>query len=114
MSEKLGDVDFNDDYSRLSPQTKERIDEEVRRIIEQARKDATEILKKKRVELDRIAEALVEYETLDQEEIQKVIRGEKLVNKIKILPNVPTKLPEPPGMVPEFVHGRSGKEEEGQ
>jgi ATP-dependent metalloprotease len=44
--------------------------------------------------LERLAVALVEYETLDKEEMEKVVRGELLVGKIKADPNAMVKLPD--------------------
>ena len=84
MSEKLGDVDFSEDYNHLSSGTKELIEQEVRRLIDEGRERAKKLLLSKRKELDLVAKALVEYETLTAEELQKVIRGEKL-NKISTL-----------------------------
>ncbi|KAF2841827.1 intermembrane space AAA protease IAP-1 [Patellaria atrata CBS 101060] len=93
MSELLGNIDLNTNYNKLSSATKERIDSEVRRLVEESRERARGILTKYRKELDLLAEGLVEYETLNKEEMEKVIRGEKLGDKIKA-GNSPIKLPE--------------------
>lgn len=97
MSDALGDVNFEDVYSELPSETKEKIETEVRKILDGARKRATEILKTRRVELDRLADALVEYESLDREELMKVIKGEALPGKVKLAPDAPIKLPEEKG-----------------
>ncbi|KAI9852285.1 MAG: hypothetical protein M1838_001173 [Thelocarpon superellum] len=100
MSESLGSVDLNTSYSRLSSETKRTIEREVRQLIEDGRARATQLLTSKRKELDAVAQALVEYETLTREEMEKVVRGEKLPHRITTLPNVPMKMPEslrPPG-----------------
>ncbi|KAI9880555.1 MAG: hypothetical protein M1830_002254 [Pleopsidium flavum] len=100
MSDELGNVDLNSDYSHLSSETKQHIEREVRRIIEEGRQRATKLLTEKRKELDLLANALVEYEVLDKDEMERVVKGEKL-QKLPTLPNVPIKLPElilPPGM----------------
>lgn len=100
MSDELGNVDLNTDYSHLSSETKQRIEREVRRLVEDGRHRATKLLTEKRNELDLVANALVEYEVLNKDEMEKIVRGEKLT-KIKALPNVPIKLPElvlPKGM----------------
>ncbi|KAF8467632.1 peptidase family M41-domain-containing protein [Kalaharituber pfeilii] len=94
MSEELGNVNLQDNYNQLSSQTKEKIEDEIRKIVEAGRTRAMNLLKSKRKELDLLAKALVEYESLDQEEIKRVIRGESLEGKMKILPQVPLKLPE--------------------
>ena len=100
MSDELGNVDLNSDYSHLSSETKQHIEREVRKIIEEGRQRATKLLTEKRKELDMVANALVEYEVLNKDEMEMVVRGEKL-QKIPALKNVPIKLPEfilPPGI----------------
>ena len=52
-------------------------DDEVRRLVDEARENARRILTERRVELDRLAAALVQYETLDKDEIMQVVKGEK-------------------------------------
>ncbi|RPB21556.1 ATP-dependent metallopeptidase Hfl [Terfezia boudieri ATCC MYA-4762] len=94
MSDELGNVNLQDNYNSLSSQTKEKIEEETRKIIEAGRQRAMALLQSKKKELHLLAKALVEYESLDQDEIKKVINGEELKGKMKILPQVPVKLPE--------------------
>ncbi|KAI9700102.1 MAG: hypothetical protein M1836_002636 [Candelina mexicana] len=103
MSDELGNVDLQSDYARLSSETKQQIEREVRRLIEEGKDRAMKILTSKRKELDLLANALVEYEMLSKDEIEKVIRGEKLPDKLTSMPTggMPLKLPEallPPGM----------------
>jgi ATP-dependent metalloprotease len=100
FSEVVGDVDLGSRYNQLSAQTKETIETEVRRIIDEGRVRTTKLLTERRKELDLIAKALVEYEVLNLEEMQQVLRGEKLP-KLTTTPGTPIKLPElsvPPGM----------------
>ena len=100
MSDALGNVDLNTDYRSLSSETKQKIEHEVRRLVEEGRERATKLLTERRKDLEKIANALVEYEVLNLEEMQKVLRGEKL-QKVSALPNIPIKLPElvlPPGI----------------
>lgn len=94
MSEELGNVNLQENYNSLSSQTKQKIEEETRKIIEAGRQRAEALLHNKKHELHLLAKALVEYESLDQDEIKKVINGEELKGKLKILPQVPVKLPE--------------------
>ena len=94
MSELVGDVNVSEGYRHLSPKTKELVENEVRRILEESRGRATNILTTYRKELDLLANALMEYESLNLEEMRKVIAGEKLTDKIGILPNAPIKIPE--------------------
>ncbi|KAH6633094.1 P-loop containing nucleoside triphosphate hydrolase protein [Boeremia exigua] len=93
FSDMLGNVDFKSNYEMVSPETKRLIDNEVRRLIDEARTSAKELLNSKRTELDRLAEALVQYETLDKAEILKVIKGESLPGRIKSSPDAPIKMP---------------------
>jgi cell division protease FtsH len=51
-----------------SPRTQEIIDEEVRRIVEEAHKDVVALLNHKRPQLDKLAAALLEHETLDEDD----------------------------------------------
>lgn len=77
-STKLGNVDLASDYNNLSSETKMEIEREVREIIEAGRQRADKIVKDKRKELEALKDALLEFETLDAEEISKILRGEKL------------------------------------
>ncbi|MEQ9683542.1 MAG: cell division protein FtsH, partial [Rhodospirillales bacterium] len=52
------------------------IDEEVRRLIDEAEHRAHDILTEHLDELHRLAEALLEYETLTGDEVKKAMRGE--------------------------------------
>jgi len=56
----------------FSEATAQAIDEEVLRIIHEAHDEAKRLLTKYRRELDALAKALLEKETLDEEEILKV------------------------------------------
>ncbi|KAF1350778.1 intermembrane space AAA protease IAP-1 [Delphinella strobiligena] len=112
MSDKLGNIDLSSDYARLSSETKQEIEHEVRRLVEEGRERAMKLLTTNRIQLERLANALVEYETLNKEEMETVVRGEKLLNKIKASTNVPVKVPELPlppqvGLPPPFG-GASG------
>lgn len=111
MSSILGNIDLATDYSSLSPSTKASIESEVRRFVEEGRQRATTLLTERRSELEILAKALVEYEVLSLDEIQRVLRGEKL-QKLTALKGVGIKLPEmklPPGIVGTGQgHGPSG------
>ena len=47
--------------------------------------------------LDLLAKALVQYETLDKEEILKVIKGEPLPDRLMASPDAQIKIPDHPG-----------------
>jgi len=58
--------------------TAQKIDAEVKRLVDGGYAEAKRVLTEKAVEHQRLAEALLEYETLSGEEIAQVLRGEKL------------------------------------
>ncbi|KAF2716992.1 ATP-dependent metallopeptidase Hfl [Polychaeton citri CBS 116435] len=115
MSEALGNIDLSSDYQRLSSETKMQIEHEVRRLVEEGRERALKLLTENRTGLDRLAHALVEYETLSKEEMEKAVRGEKLTDKIKVDTETPIKVPEnvplPPGLnLPGASEGSDGEQ----
>ena len=69
------EIQTHRDYSE---QTAQLIDAEVTRIVNEAAKKAEEILKKHIKQLHALAEALLERELLDAEEIDQVLNGEPL------------------------------------
>ncbi|CAG7937575.1 unnamed protein product [Penicillium olsonii] len=93
-SKKLGSVDLHSNYDSLSSETKQLIEAEVRRLVIEATEQAITILTDNRHELELLAKALIEYETLTKEEMLQVLKGEKL-KRPEILPSAPVKLPEP-------------------
>jgi cell division protease FtsH len=91
MSEKLGMIrysapDNQEGYSssaaarikNLSDKTAEMVDSEIRRIIDTAYNRATELLTKHRSQLDAVANALLEYETLSGDDIKTIMEGGKI------------------------------------
>lgn len=116
-SKKLGNVDLSSNYNRLSSETKQEIEAEVRRLVEEARTRANNILTERRNELELLTKALMEYETLTKEEMEKVLRGEKLEKLDNIEKLEPAPAP-PPLKLPEVLQqtpglgGSGGKPEE--
>lgn len=84
FSPALGNVDLAHNYNQLSAETKAMIDAEVRRLTTESYQRAMKLLQSKRTELERLAHALMEYETLDKSEVEKVIRGETLTDREKV------------------------------
>ena len=90
LSDKLGFLAYSADeqevflgrsvsqQKNLSDSTARIIDEEIRKIVDDAYLDASKILKKKKKDLDLIANALLEYETLNSDDISNIIKGKKL------------------------------------
>jgi cell division protease FtsH len=85
MSDKVGNIDYaeaHEGYSgntagfSVSAHTKELIEEEVKRLIQGGYDLAHKILVEKKDEWERLAQGLLEYETLTGEEIKRVMKGE--------------------------------------
>jgi cell division protease FtsH len=85
MSDKVGNIDYAEaaeGYSgntagfSVSAATKQLIEDEVKRFIDEAYARAEQILRDRWDEFDRLAKGLLEYETLTGAEIDRVIRGE--------------------------------------
>lgn len=106
MSPELGNVDLASNHDQLSAATKQLIESEVRRVIEESRVRATALIRSKKKELELLAKALVDYETLNRDEAMKVIKGQKLEGKL-IMPSGSIKIPDlrhpelGPGSLPE-------------
>ncbi|CDS10986.1 hypothetical protein LRAMOSA03250 [Lichtheimia ramosa] len=79
MSEKIGPVDYDDEAMMfLSSDTKQLIEAEIKSFVMEAEGRAREVLTKHMDELHRLASALIEYETLTQEEIIDVIQNKPI------------------------------------
>ncbi|MCG3126707.1 MAG: ATP-dependent zinc metalloprotease FtsH [Phycisphaerae bacterium] len=89
MSERLGFINYGDDPSRTpsifegasrecSDETARIIDEEVKRIIDMAYADARRIVHENRDKVEAIAQALLKYETIDGDDVRKLMNGEAL------------------------------------
>ncbi|KAM0752871.1 ATP-dependent metallopeptidase Hfl [Meredithblackwellia eburnea MCA 4105] len=83
FSDKIGPVSHPDSETPASPETQALIESEVRGLIEAAQGRAMALLKSKKTELERLARALVEHETLDLVEVQKICKGEKIAKPLE-------------------------------
>lgn len=67
--------------AQVSPDMQKKIDDEVKRIIDECYKNALALVKKNRKKLDEVSEELLKKETLDREEFEKIVgkkeNGEK-------------------------------------
>lgn len=76
LSQRPGmDLGLSKDFSQ---KTAELIDEETKRIIDEAYSDTRRILTEHRDELEAVAQALLKYETLNGEEVKKLVAGETI------------------------------------
>jgi cell division protease FtsH len=90
MSEKLGMVQYGDDTEYIflgrdmvrgknySEETARGIDTEVKRIIDESYRTAKELLESNRDKLELIANALLEYESLEGTQVEEIIRTGRL------------------------------------
>ena len=91
MSEKVGTIRYSlsdreeammgyasSNGKAMSDNTAQIVDEEIRRIIDEAYQRATYVLTTYRDELEALAKALLEYETLSGDEIKIVAKGGKI------------------------------------
>ena len=88
MSDVVGPVAFASDRgghgeAPYSQAVAAQMDAEVKRIIEEARTKAEEVLTTHRTALDAIAERLVEVETLEREEFEKLLIANGITPKAK-------------------------------
>ncbi len=88
LSEKLGPLQYDTDSEEpflgrsagqaqtvYSPETAQRIDEEVRNIIDECYEKARQLLIDNRDKLDLMADALMKYETIDRFQIDDIMEG---------------------------------------
>ena len=93
MSEKLGMVAYGENSQEvflghsvtqtknLSEATAQAIDAEIKRIIDEAYATARRVVTERREDLDKLAKALLEFETLTGEEIRGLLAGQPIVRK---------------------------------
>ncbi|KAI9594315.1 peptidase family M41-domain-containing protein [Syncephalis fuscata] len=111
MSEKVGPVAYVDeDMPQLSTETKLIIESEVRSFIENAKERAQTLLKTHQGELDKLARALVENETLSREQIDIVLKGEgktlpPITEELEKAKQIPLMATDPSGSGPSKSSG---------
>jgi cell division protease FtsH len=118
MSDRLGFVRYAGDDSRetlmpdkdYSDDTARMIDEEIRRMADEAYTDARRMVEDHWTQIVAVSEALLRLETLQRDEVERLMRGEtverptvaEMLSKPAIAPTVPAVSDEPPmgNMVP--------------
>jgi cell division protease FtsH len=88
MSENLGPLTFGHDpaqpfvgrelglHQEYSEETAQKIDDEIRRVIEEAYNTATRILREHKDDLDMVSQLLMDRETIDKSEFEALLTGE--------------------------------------
>ncbi|MCW5713739.1 MAG: ATP-dependent zinc metalloprotease FtsH [Bauldia sp.] len=88
LSDELGTVSYGENQEEvflghsvsrtqnISEQTAQKIDSEIRRLVEEGLSEARRILSEKQDDLETLAQGLLEYETLSGEEIRNLLNGQ--------------------------------------
>src|SRR4051794_9393666 len=112
LSEELGTVSYGENQDEVflgmsvsrtqnaSEATVQKIDSEIRRLVEEGYNQATSILTEKRADLEALAKGLLEYETLTGEEIQDLLKGKKPNRESVLEPTTPRTSAVPPAGKP--------------
>ena len=103
MSDKIGPIVLGEQEDLIflgreisteknySEETARVVDQEVKRILDEAQKKANAIITKKRAKLDEIAQILIERETIEREEFERIIKGGSVEKQTLQKPAVPAK-----------------------
>jgi cell division protease FtsH len=73
----------------ISEATAQKIDAEVRRLVEAGHDEARRVLEEKRADLETLARGLLEFETLSGDEIIDLLKGKRPVRESVIEPATP-------------------------
>ncbi len=96
MSDKIGPVSYEDraentQYGmigaherRYSEEKARDIDTEVRRLLDEAHETAVKVIQEKRVQLELITEMLMEFETLDSEDVRRIMSNDWQVEEKRV------------------------------
>jgi len=107
MSEKLGPRTFGHDQSQpflgrefsatadYSDEIAREIDDEIRRIVEEAHQTARQVLSDRRDALDRLSKLLLEHETIEREQFEALLAG-KAADEVFGTPEPEQEPPPPP------------------
>ncbi|OAF08473.1 cell division protein FtsH [Bradyrhizobium centrolobii] len=108
LSEELGTVSYGENQDEVflgmsvsrtqnaSEATVQKIDSEIKRLVEEGYKEATRILTEKHADLEMLAKGLLEFETLTGEEIVDLLKGKKPNRESVLEPTTPRASAVPP------------------
>jgi cell division protease FtsH len=112
LSEALGTVSYGENQDEVflgmsvsrtqnaSEATVQKIDGEIKRLVEEGYQQATKILTEKRADLEALAKGLLEYETLTGDEIIDLLKGKKPNRESVLEPTTPRASAVPPAGKP--------------
>ena len=83
MNNNIGPVNIENENYYSSDITMREVDLEIREMLGKEYRQTIEILKENREKLDKIAELLVEKETITGEEVRKIVNSERKEEKIE-------------------------------
>ncbi|MGY3237855.1 cell division protease FtsH [Bradyrhizobium sp. USDA 4472] len=108
LSEELGTVSYGENQDEVflgmsvsrtqnaSEATVQKIDSEIKRLVEEGYKEATRILTEKHADLETLAKGLLEFETLTGDEIVDLLKGKKPNRESVLEPTTPRASAVPP------------------
>jgi len=116
MSEELGPLQYEErqdgylgyGYSQrtaMSDETAKKIDAEIRKLVEGGYEKATALLKKHRKQLNLLAEALLEFETLSGDEIKQLLETGKF-ERDGTKTTIPNNIPSVGNAIPKAGRGK--------
>ncbi len=112
LSEELGTVSYGENQDEVflgmsvsrtqnaSEATVQKIDSEIKRLVEQGHDEARRILTEKRADLETLAKGLLEFETLTGDEIIDLLKGKKPNRELVLEPTTPRASAVPPAGKP--------------
>jgi cell division protease FtsH len=121
FSEELGAVAYGENQDEVflgmsvarqqnvSEATAQKIDGEIRRLVEAGHQEARVILEAKRADLETLAKGLLEFETLTGDEIKDLLAGKRPVRESIIEPSTPRSSAVPPAGKPRPRPEASGE-----
>jgi cell division protease FtsH len=112
LSDELGTVAYGENQDEVflgmsvsrtqnaSEATVQKIDKEIKRLVEEGYNEATKILTEKREDLETLAKGLLEFETLSGDEIIDLLKGKKPNRESVLEPSTPRASAVPPAGKP--------------
>ena len=89
MNDRLGFVFYGEDDQKMNPfgfgggreyseETAKLIDEEVKKLVDRLYEETQQLLEANRDRIDALAKALIRYETLDTNDVDRIMRGDTI------------------------------------
>jgi cell division protease FtsH len=112
LSDELGTVSYGENQDEVflgmsvsrtqnaSEATVQKIDKEIKRLVQEGYDEATKILTEKREDLETLAKGLLEFETLSGDEIIDLLKGKKPNRESVLEPSTPRASAVPPAGKP--------------